>query len=82
MLAVGLMSGTGLTTGVRALALALALGAVTRACLASALACSLTRFSSAFALVLLILVHSLTILANPFLSVAYLHHIDPRRYPL
>ena len=80
MLLVGLMSGSGLafTTGVleEALALALALGAFALACLASALAWSLARFSSAFALALLIFVHSLTILLKPFFSKTYLHHIS------
>ncbi len=66
-----------------ALVFAFALGFVLASALAcsltrfySALACSLTRFSSAFALVLVILVHSLTILLNPFFSKTYLHHMS------
>ena len=58
-----------------ALALGLAL-ALALDCLSSALACSLARFSSAFALALLILMHYLTILLKPFFSKTYLHHIS------
>ena len=71
------------TTGVSALALALALGAFALACLASALACSWTRFFLSLCSCLVDFgTFPYNLVESILLVSVFTPYIDPRRYPL